>query len=107
MRVMSQSPQVPSWGESDGIEVWLVAEPGRGRISDLDEAERIALTGASSGAVLAANADADDLERVAQLETSGYRRVFSVVDLERGTAAVVTASAPGSIAAGCVTPILD
>ena len=96
---MSQSPQVPSWGESDGIEVWLVAGPGRGRISDLDEAERIALTGASSGAVLAANADADDLERVAQLETSGYRPVFSMVDLERGTAAVVTASVPGSIAA--------
>lgn len=90
---------VPSWFESDGVEVWLVAGPGRGRIADLAEAERVALVGASPGAVLAANADADDPQRVAQLVSSGYHRVFSMVKLERDTTPVATSLAYGSIAA--------
>lgn len=95
---MSQ-PRVQSWVESDGVEVWLVAGGGRGRIDDLDEAERLARAGAGVGAVLAANADADDHQRVRQLVDSGYRRVFSMVELERDTAPVATTPTPGSIVA--------
>ena len=90
---------VPCWIESDGVEVWLVAGPGRGRIPDLVEAERVASASARLGAVLAANADADDPERVGQLMSSGYRRVFSMVELERDTAPLATVSAPGSMVA--------
>jgi hypothetical protein len=87
---MSPLPEVPSWVESDGVEVWLVAGPGRGRITDLVEAESVALDRAGRGAVLAANADAEDVERVAQLLSSGYKRVFSMVELGRDTSPLRT-----------------
>lgn len=51
---------------------------------------------------VAAGSIVDRVGRVAQLESSGYRRVFSMVELERGTAAMVTPSVPGSITAATV-----
>lgn len=96
---MSPPLEVPSWIEADGVEVWLVAGPGRGQIADLAEAERVASAAASSTAVVAANADEDDVERVAQLMSCGYRRVFSMVELERDTKPVATTSLPGLIGA--------
>ena len=89
--------EVPSWTESDGVEVWLVADSGRGRVGDLVEAERAVAVQAGRGAVLAANADADDAERVAQLLRHGYRRVFSMVDLERDTTPLTAKAAPAVI----------
>ncbi|RYZ32310.1 MAG: hypothetical protein EOP01_01455, partial [Propionibacteriaceae bacterium] len=80
--------------ESDGVEVWLIADSGRGRVDDLVEAELAALTHASPGAVLAANADADDAQRVAQLLRHGYRSVFSMVELERDTTPLMSKTAP-------------
>lgn len=59
---MSSPLHVPSWVESDGVEVWLVAGPGRGHVGELAESERIASVQATRGAVLAANADADELQ---------------------------------------------
>lgn len=96
---MTAPPHIPSWIESDGVEVWLVAGLGRGQLPGLAEAERVASARASRGAVLAANADADDPERVAQLVSAGYRRVFSMVELERDTASVASRSALESIVA--------
>ena len=95
---MSPPLEVPSWVESDGVEVWLVAGPGRGQVKDLAEAELVASTRCSRAAVLAANADADDAERIAQLLLWGYRRVFSMVELERDTRHVVTTPIQGLIA---------
>lgn len=91
---MSPPREVSSWVESDGVEVWLIADSGRGRVDDLVEAELAALTHASPGAVLAANADADDAQRVAQLLRHGYRRVFSMVELERDTTPLMSKTAP-------------
>lgn len=98
-RFMALPLDVPSWVESDDVEVWLVAGPGRGHVADLAEAESVASTHARRGAVLAANAVADDAERVTQLMWCGYRRVFSMVELGRDTTPVPTTPAPGSIAA--------
>ena len=95
-------PQVPSWVESDGVEVWLVAGSGRGLIGNLDAAEELARSSAGVGAALAANADADDQQRIRQLVESGYRRVFSMVELERDTAPVPAPATRGSIVT--VTP---
>ena len=94
---MSALPEVPSWVESDGVEVWLVAGSGRGRAVDLVEAELVALAGASRGGVLAANADADDAERIAHLLSCGYRRVFSMVELERDTSPLTASHIPAVI----------
>lgn len=91
---MTFEPDIRSWVESDGTEVWLVAESGRGLIVGLEETERRASALAGSRSVFGANAEADDEERLGQLTALGYRRALSMVEMERSTSAVSSRLAP-------------